>query len=142
MKNQWQNYQQLELISDSFSAESGNKILAALRLAWVGRSLINFFTHQLSSTQQIEHLEQCLALDSGDADCAQPDYSLQWWESALAQLLPFPQLTASPEPEIWQSVDRSKRLWWHVYDPKTGKTTDWETEEEVRIWLEERIHRY
>lgn len=142
MKNQWQNYQQLELISDSCSADRGSKLLAALRLAWIRRSLINLFTHQLSSTQQIEHLEQCLAIDSGDTDFAQADDSGQWWESAIAHLLPFPQLTASPEPEVWQTADRSGQTRWHVYDPRTGKITDWETEAEVRVWLEERLHRY
>lgn len=49
-------------------------------------------------------------------------------------------LTKAQEPQIWQSYDRQKNLWWHGYDPITGRSICRDSEAEMRIWLEERYH--
>ncbi len=42
------------------------------------------------------------------------------------------------EPDIWQTLDRHGNLWWHAYDPATGKTSYLSSEEEVLMWLDQR----
>lgn len=49
-------------------------------------------------------------------------------------------LTRAQEPQIWQSYDRQGNLWWHGYDPITGRSICRDSETEMRIWLEERYH--
>lgn len=49
-------------------------------------------------------------------------------------------LTRAQEPQIWQSYDRQGNLWWHGYDPMTGRSICRDSEAEMRIWLEERYH--
>jgi hypothetical protein len=44
------------------------------------------------------------------------------------------------EPQVWQSYDRQGNLWWHGYDPMTGRSISRDSETEMRIWLEERYH--
>jgi hypothetical protein len=44
------------------------------------------------------------------------------------------------EPQIWQSYDRQGNLWWHGYDPMTGRSICRDSEAEMRIWIEERYH--
>jgi hypothetical protein len=42
------------------------------------------------------------------------------------------------EPEIWQSCDRQGNTLWNAYDPMTDKQFQWSSDQELRIWLEER----
>lgn len=49
-------------------------------------------------------------------------------------------LTKAQEPQIWQSYDHQGNLWWHGYDPMTGRSICRDSEAEMRIWLEERYH--
>ena len=49
-------------------------------------------------------------------------------------------LTKEQEPKIWQSCDRSGKLWWHGYDPVTGRSICRDSEAEMRIWIEERYY--
>ena len=46
-------------------------------------------------------------------------------------------LTAEPELIIKQKVDRSGSVYWYVYDPITERMTQFLSEEEVMIWIEE-----
>ena len=45
------------------------------------------------------------------------------------------------EPKIWQKRDRYGNLYWVVYDPTTGHSSCFSSEQEVRVWLEQRYYR-
>ena len=49
-------------------------------------------------------------------------------------------LVAGNELEIWQSRDRHGNLLWNVHDPRSGRSAQLDSEQEVRIWLEERYY--
>lgn len=48
-------------------------------------------------------------------------------------------LTTQDELKIWQSKDWFGHSWWNVYIPKTEQRVRLNSEEEVRIWLEENL---
>jgi hypothetical protein len=140
MKTHWQIYKELELIPDSVSAPQSHKLAVLRRLGQVYRSLLEPPSQRPSHEQQLEYLERCLALD-----CSKPDTGTNIWHkfwTFLNQPLVFPPLFTNPEPHVWKSADRAGYTWWHVYDPITGQTADLESEEEVCIWIEERLYRY
>jgi len=60
--------------------------------------------------------------------------------SKLLQKLVW-QLTKETEPIIRQKKSRFSNNYWYVYDPRTGRSAHLASEEEVRIWLEERYYR-
>ena len=45
------------------------------------------------------------------------------------------------EPKIWQKRDRYGNSYWVVYDPTTGHSSCFSSEQEVRVWLEQRYYR-
>lgn len=47
-------------------------------------------------------------------------------------------LSASPELKVWRTGDSSGRIWWSACDPQTGKSIHYQTEEQMRIWIEQR----
>ena len=57
----------------------------------------------------------------------------------IAQTL-FKSLSGGNEIEIWQSRDRHGNLLWNVRDRLSGRSAQLDSEQEVRIWLEERYH--
>lgn len=59
-----------------------------------------------------------------------------WWQS-LAQSFSL-QFSESFEPQIWKA-DQSEGLF-NVRDPRTGRVLHSATEQEVRVWLEERYN--
>ncbi len=56
----------------------------------------------------------------------------------LTAILRF--LVGSSEPKIWQTQRRDQTLIWHVYDPQTQRSEEFFSEEELRIWLEQRYY--
>jgi hypothetical protein len=44
------------------------------------------------------------------------------------------------EPRIWATRDRHGHQYWHVFDPMTERSWTLSSEEEVRIYLEERYN--
>jgi len=53
----------------------------------------------------------------------------------------FVNALASPtEPKIWQKKDAHGNMIWQIYDPATGYQARFDTEQEVRIWLEKRYN--
>ena len=46
----------------------------------------------------------------------------------------------SSEPQVWKTYDFKGNPIWHTHDPMTGESGDWISEEDVRIWLEERYN--
>lgn len=49
-------------------------------------------------------------------------------------------LEQSEEIRIWQRVDRHGQIWWHAYNPRTEQLSVFESESEVRVWLEQQYH--
>lgn len=56
------------------------------------------------------------------------------WSQMLAHLSP------SSEPHVWATQDATGRTLWNAYDPITGRSLRQVSDEEMRIWLEERHH--
>lgn len=44
------------------------------------------------------------------------------------------------EPKIHQRTDRFGNVYFHVYDPQTGRSSVFGTESEVRAWLDRRYY--
>jgi hypothetical protein len=140
MKTWWQLYKELELIPDAVPEPQTNFLFLTAPLKRLWRSLLNSLSKKPVDENPIELLERCLMLEMAEprpAGISEPWHQLRsflngvWFEDT------------SPgwqEPKIWQSLGRDGNLWWHVYDPQTGRTADLESEEEVRIWLEGRLH--
>lgn len=58
------------------------------------------------------------------------------WQTVLAYF------AASNEPHVWKSQDISGLPQWKAYDPMTGQSVEYNSETDMRIWLEERHHQY
>ena len=52
----------------------------------------------------------------------------------------FNSLVLTSEPKIWKKVDTEGKIFWTTYDPVTQKTARFDTEQEVRTWLEQRYN--
>jgi hypothetical protein len=51
-------------------------------------------------------------------------------------------LVSSSELQVWQESDRRGRAFsWHAYDPLTGRSACFGSEEEMRIWIERCYYR-
>ncbi len=64
---------------------------------------------------------------------------LKNWLTRIWQLIAST-VTTSNEPKVWSSKDWFGHTWWNVYFPRTGQTIRLNSEEEVRVWLEENLH--
>ncbi|VXD17065.1 conserved hypothetical protein [Planktothrix serta PCC 8927] len=77
-----------------------------------------------------------------------PRYQSKAWGTGQNILKTVKQITATllsslvlkPEPQIWQKKDAQGNIVWHTYDPITGYRALFDTEQEVRIWLENRYN--
>ncbi len=49
-------------------------------------------------------------------------------------------LVLDSEPKIWKKTDAEGNIFWKTYDPMTGSTASFDTEHQVRVWLEERYN--
>ncbi|MBE9198305.1 MULTISPECIES: hypothetical protein [unclassified Nodularia (in: cyanobacteria)] len=45
-------------------------------------------------------------------------------------------LSASSELQVWQKSDRSGHITWRAYNPMTGRSACFGSEEEMRVWIE------
>ncbi|MEL7035173.1 MAG: hypothetical protein AAFO04_06080 [Cyanobacteria bacterium J06592_8] len=54
------------------------------------------------------------------------------------QMIQF--LTTGSEPKIWQTQTQDGEYLWHIYNPKTGKTEDFISEQEVRTWIDQQYY--
>jgi uncharacterized protein YaeQ len=55
----------------------------------------------------------------------------QFWQNLTHRL-------CNDEPQVWRKVDRQgQTIYWNVYDPKSGRTGQFGSEMEVRMWLED-----
>ncbi len=58
------------------------------------------------------------------------------FKQLLERLLTF--LSGRREPRIWRNRDRSGNWYFRVSDPVTGASSVFGSEQEVRVWLEQR----
>jgi len=49
-------------------------------------------------------------------------------------------LSVSYEPHLWKTTDSTGQVTWNAYDPKTGRSAQYLSEHEMRVWLEERYY--
>lgn len=49
-------------------------------------------------------------------------------------------LGRTSEPRIYRKHDRHGNQYFHVYDPSTGMSSTFASEQEVRIWLDRRYY--
>lgn len=51
-------------------------------------------------------------------------------------------LVRASELHVWQELDRKGQVFsWHAYDPITGRSACFGSEEEMRIWIEQCYYR-
>lgn len=65
------------------------------------------------------------------------DFQLINWLSQIWQTL-GKVFEVSAEPQVWKTYDFKGNPIWHTLDPITGEASDWISENDVRVWLEER----
>ncbi|HEY9661724.1 MAG TPA: hypothetical protein V6C65_24980 [Allocoleopsis sp.] len=69
---------------------------------------------------------------------SRPKFSLPSWLTLWNRLIaPFMDRS---EPKITQKRDRWGNVYYQVYDPTSGFSSAFQTEEEVRIWLDRRYY--
>ena len=49
--------------------------------------------------------------------------------------------TATTDPQIWTTKNRNGQVQWNAYDPMTQQSINFLTEDDLRIWLENRHYR-
>lgn len=49
-------------------------------------------------------------------------------------------INKNTEPKVWQKCDRQGNIYWLVFNPITGFYSYFSSEQEVRIWIEERYY--
>ncbi|WP_335078288.1 hypothetical protein [Nostoc sp.] len=51
-------------------------------------------------------------------------------------------MTSSSDLQVWQESDRRGHIsCWHAYDPITGRSACFGSEEEMRIWIDKCYYR-
>ncbi len=132
MKSQWQTYQTLELISPNVPAPQPAQAGIGQWLSQVWRSLLQHYCEHLNHQQTITHLERSLSHEITDSEA-----KISLWEQLLVLFRQRLSVWQAPsQPRIWQSRDWRGETLWYVYDPQSGQTTIFCSEQEVRIWLE------
>lgn len=64
------------------------------------------------------------------------------WVNGLKQLAKsfVRSIANSSEPRISKKVDRNGNLYYKVYDPTSGASAVFSTEQEIRIWIDQRYY--
>ncbi|OWY68362.1 hypothetical protein B7486_26290 [cyanobacterium TDX16] len=62
-----------------------------------------------------------------------------WWKKMWRSLVTA--LSHNAEMRVWKTEDKTGRSLWKLYDPITGETFDFNSENEVRTWIEESYNR-
>ena len=61
------------------------------------------------------------------------------WQRLIAACDAFLQALVRPtEPRIWHTRDGVGNVWWSAYDPATNRIIQNVSEEQIRVWLEQR----
>jgi hypothetical protein len=86
--------------------------------------------------QTIEKLEQLYShKPETQSKRSVGDWLKQIWRSLVVAL------SQNSEIRVWKTVDKTGRSLWKLYDPSTGETLDFDSETEVRTWIEESYNR-
>ncbi len=133
-KYQWKYYQSQELIPSPWDPPQENLFPLIPPLSRLWRSFVNHLTHQFNAFEQLEHLEHCWSLDKIGDEILLPSKAWQFPAYLGGGLL----LTS--DPNIWNTVNDQSQSCWHIYDPRTGQIIHFDTEEEVRTWIENRYY--
>ncbi|MBW4490705.1 MAG: hypothetical protein KME12_23270 [Trichocoleus desertorum ATA4-8-CV12] len=139
MKNQWQNYRDWKLIANLQPQRQTQDLRFSDRLAQIWRSLVDAGIKAFSDQEQTEHLNRCWSLDAPQGQPTNPFNICHLLWLNVRQALSN-QLITSEEPEIQQFSDRDGSQGWSVANPRTGQKTYLQSEDEVRVWLEERFY--
>ncbi len=86
-----------------------------------------------SNWLEYQQLEQIFALKS-EAERSKP--TLQMRLENIWYLIKS--LTALPELRVWHTYDNEGNSWWSAHDPKTGRSIRQISEEQMRVWIEQR----
>lgn len=65
---------------------------------------------------------------------------LRQWLKQLYQVL-VAVLVSKDEPRIETRVDRQGKTYWYIFDPVTRQTFSFDSEAEVRRWIDRRYYR-
>lgn len=137
MKTQWQIYKELELIPDSISEQANQSVIKRITQVW--HVIFEAKPPVIQSQEQkVEHLERCFDLR---ADAYELEHSQVWSQckSVIEQFL-HTWAGSTNEPQVWQSLDKSGKVQWHTYHPRTGRKVDFDSEDEVCVWIEESFY--
>lgn len=140
MNIQWHIYRNLELIPDTVTEPQASNSAFVIRLTEGWRSLVNKIVDNFSLERQVDHLEKCWFLNGTEHK------NRNWATTASTVWLFLNQpifknsFPTSPEPIIRQLSDDRGEVFWCAYDPLTREEIFLESEEEVQIWLEERLY--
>jgi len=142
--NRWQLYKTLELIAHEVPEPQGSQSIIVTSLRKVWRSLSIKMIQNLSEDQRLEYLERCIdkcvAVERLAVDNSRNKVFWQALWTFLNQPVFNWNLSMFQEPQIQQIAGPRGQVWWQVHDPITGQTNYLESEEEVHIWLEERLY--
>jgi hypothetical protein len=64
--------------------------------------------------------------------------SINWWDDLWNALTG--RFIPSPEPKAFQMRDRFGKIWWYVYNPATGESQCFHSEDEVLHWLDQEVN--
>ncbi len=138
MNYQWEIYKALELLPDTVPPPPRHGIACLTWLNHYRRAKLNLLAEKRSFEQQVGYLERSLTLDYAHQNTFTGLWEKLW--DVLNRPLVWGLSPACEEPQISQITDREGHLWWQAYDPITGQTTYLDSEQEVQIWLEERLY--
>ncbi|MCU0569042.1 MAG: hypothetical protein MUF49_20880 [Oculatellaceae cyanobacterium Prado106] len=79
--------------------------------------------------------ESAIAPPSFRNENAQPSGLIARWKQMWQFLTDY--LFKGDELQVWQKCDRHGNTWWEAYDPVSGRSLSYATEQEVRMWLEQ-----
>lgn len=72
-----------------------------------------------------------------ETGCSQPTF-----HSKLEKIWQFlvRHLRELPELRVWHTCDDEGNIWWNAYDPTTNRSIYSITEEQMRVWIEQRYY--
>ncbi len=86
--------------------------------------------------QLLEQEQRQLAKLTGSASQSQLISGMLTWLKSLTQTV-VDALNQPHELEVQQITDPAGVSWWYAWDPRTGKCLYADTENEVRMWIEQ-----
>jgi hypothetical protein len=91
-----------------------------------------------ASTEFLRRSEFDLTINSSSTIRSSKSRATKIWSGVFQSLLSI--FVSQSEPRIWQSLDRTGTMVWHVYDPANGHSACFGSETEVRVWLDQRYY--